>query len=59
MIKVACLQRSSLSDFVVSALVISNHRTRLDWMYLWCFFLRVDGLSALKIVLKVAMRLLW
>eukprot|EP01128_Nolandella_sp_AFSM9_P010961 TRINITY_DN7677_c0_g1_i1.p1 TRINITY_DN7677_c0_g1~~TRINITY_DN7677_c0_g1_i1.p1 ORF type:complete len:373 (-),score=71.49 TRINITY_DN7677_c0_g1_i1:97-1215(-) len=34
------------------ALVISNHRTRLDWMFLWSFFLREGRLQNLKIVMK-------
>ena len=35
-----------------SALVISNHRTRIDWMLLWSYFLRIDALHPLRIVLK-------
>eukprot|EP01004_Peranema_trichophorum_P005411 NODE_4270_length_1196_cov_42.374651_g3768_i0.p1 GENE.NODE_4270_length_1196_cov_42.374651_g3768_i0~~NODE_4270_length_1196_cov_42.374651_g3768_i0.p1 ORF type:complete len:374 (+),score=32.26 NODE_4270_length_1196_cov_42.374651_g3768_i0:143-1123(+) len=34
------------------ALIISNHRTRIDWMLLWCLFSRASWLSSLKIVLK-------
>lgn len=36
-----------------SALVISNHPTRIDWMLLWPFFSECGVLSDLKIVLKV------
>lgn len=35
------------------ALIIANHRTRLDWMYLWSFCVRIGSIGALKIVLKV------
>uniref|UniRef100_A0A6B2L9T6 Phospholipid/glycerol acyltransferase domain-containing protein n=1 Tax=Arcella intermedia TaxID=1963864 RepID=A0A6B2L9T6_9EUKA len=37
-------------------LIISNHRTRLDWMFLWGFFLREGRLRNLKIVLKQALK---
>jgi len=33
-------------------LIITNHRTRLDWMFLWGFFLREGRLRNLKIVMK-------
>jgi lysocardiolipin and lysophospholipid acyltransferase len=36
--------------------VISNHRTRLDWMFLWSIFARYKMLTYLKIVLKAGMR---
>ena len=36
-----------------SALVVSNHPTRIDWMLLWPFFSECGVLSDLKIVLKV------
>jgi lysocardiolipin and lysophospholipid acyltransferase len=33
-------------------IVISNHRTRIDWMLLWMLFAKTDLLFTLKIVLK-------
>ena len=45
-----------------NSLIISNHRTRIDWMYLWCYLLRADfdkdfdGLSSLKYVLKADLK---
>mmetsp|Transcript_24263 Transcript_24263/g.38271 ORF Transcript_24263/g.38271 Transcript_24263/m.38271 type:complete len:142 (+) Transcript_24263:3-428(+) len=38
--------------FGENCLIISNHRTRIDWMFLWCLCLRYGQLSKLKIVLK-------
>eukprot|EP00638_Chattonella_subsalsa_P000833 CAMPEP_0117746638 /NCGR_PEP_ID=MMETSP0947-20121206/8058_1 /TAXON_ID=44440 /ORGANISM="Chattonella subsalsa, Strain CCMP2191" /LENGTH=308 /DNA_ID=CAMNT_0005563985 /DNA_START=522 /DNA_END=1445 /DNA_ORIENTATION=+ len=38
--------------FAENCLIISNHRTRIDWMFLWCLCLRYGHLSKLKIVLK-------
>lgn len=35
-----------------SALIIMNHRTRLDWMYFWCFLIRYGNIRHLKIILK-------
>jgi len=37
-------------------LVITNHRTRLDWMFLWGFFLREGRLRHLKIVMKAMLK---
>lgn len=37
-------------------LVICNHRTRLDWMFLWVLFGRLRLLSQLTIVLKFGMK---
>ncbi|CAM9103280.1 unnamed protein product [Discosporangium mesarthrocarpum] len=39
-----------------SALIICNHRCRVDWMFLWCMCLRQGQLSGLKIVLKDALK---
>jgi lysocardiolipin and lysophospholipid acyltransferase len=39
-------------------LVICNHRTRLDWMFLWSFFARLGLLGSLKIILKAELKLL-
>eukprot|EP00759_Apiculatamorpha_spiralis_P039250 PhF_6_TR38117/c0_g1_i2/m.56892/K13513/LCLAT1, AGPAT8; lysocardiolipin and lysophospholipid acyltransferase len=40
-----------------NTLVVSNHRTRLDWMFLWCLFARRPQLLRnLKIVLKDPLR---
>jgi len=41
-----------------AALVIANHRTRLDWFFLWSFFLRRGRLCNEKIVLKDVFRVL-
>eukprot|EP00939_MAST-03C_sp_MAST-3C-sp1_P003055 g3055.t1 len=37
-------------------LVICNHRTRLDWMFLWSYFSRINALESLKIVLKAGLK---
>jgi len=36
--------------------MISNHRTRLDWMFLWCWVLRCGNLAHEKIVLKDSLK---
>lgn len=33
-----------------------NHRTRLDWMFLWCCLLRYSYLRLEKICLKAALK---
>ncbi|GLE04984.1 hypothetical protein PINS_up013968 [Pythium insidiosum] len=38
------------------ALWIANHRTRIDWMLLWCLAIRTHSLAQLKIVLKAPLR---
>lgn len=43
-------------DFGETALIICNHRTRVDWMYLWVLCLRQGQLSGLKIVLKESLK---
>lgn len=40
----------------VSCFIISNHRTRLDWMYIWSLCFRFNIISTLKIVAKADMR---
>lgn len=37
-------------------LIVSNHRTRVDWMFLWGLAAAMGRLSGLKIVLKDALR---
>ncbi len=37
-------------------LLIMNHRTRFDWMFIWCYLIRMGDLRNLKIVLKESMR---
>jgi lysocardiolipin and lysophospholipid acyltransferase len=37
-------------------LVICNHRTRLDWMFLWSFFARLGLLGSLKIIMKAELK---
>ncbi|CAM9267777.1 unnamed protein product, partial [Hapterophycus canaliculatus] len=43
-------------EFGEAALIICNHRTRVDWMFLWCLCLRQGQLSGLKIVLKESLK---
>ncbi|RLN20361.1 hypothetical protein BBJ28_00023862 [Nothophytophthora sp. Chile5] len=38
------------------ALWLSNHRTRIDWMFMWCVALRTRTLHQLRIVLKAPLR---
>jgi len=38
------------------ALLMSNHRTRLDWMLLWSLFARAGTLHMLRIVLKASLK---
>jgi lysocardiolipin and lysophospholipid acyltransferase len=35
-----------------SAIVVMNHRTRLDWLFYFCILYRLDALSNIKIILK-------
>lgn len=37
-------------------LIISNHRTRVDWIFLWALALALRRLNCLKIILKSMMR---
>ena len=37
-------------------LLIMNHRTRFDWMFLWCYLVRMGDLKKLKIVLKDSLK---
>ena len=32
--------------------IIMNHRTRFDWLFLWCFLMRRGSLRYEKIILK-------
>jgi lysocardiolipin and lysophospholipid acyltransferase len=38
------------------AIIISNHRTRFDWMFVWSWFLRQGSLQHLKIILKESLK---
>lgn len=38
------------------SVIIMNHRTRLDWMFLWCCLLRFSYLRLEKICLKAALK---
>ncbi|XP_042593589.1 lysocardiolipin acyltransferase 1-like isoform X1 [Cyprinus carpio] len=38
------------------SVIIMNHRTRLDWMFLWCCLLRYSFLRLEKICLKAALK---
>ncbi len=37
-------------------LILSNHRTRIDWMFLWCWAARLDLLSSYRVILKSSLR---
>jgi len=37
-------------------LILSNHRTRIDWMFLWCWAARIDLLSSYRVILKSSLR---
>lgn len=45
-----------LPPLSTSAIVFSNHRTRIDWMFLWCLFQRWHCLDKLRIILKDDLR---
>ena len=34
------------------SIIIANHRTRLDWVFIWCLLARYNMLEHHKIVLK-------
>jgi lysocardiolipin and lysophospholipid acyltransferase len=38
------------------SLIILNHRTRMDWMYIWMLHSRYEILKQLKIVLKAQLK---
>lgn len=38
------------------SVIVMNHRTRLDWMFLWCCLLRYSYLRMEKICLKAALK---
>lgn len=38
------------------SVIIMNHRTRLDWMFLWCCLLRYSYLRLEKICLKAVLK---
>jgi lysocardiolipin and lysophospholipid acyltransferase len=38
------------------SLIIMNHRTRLDWMFLWAWMLRFGRLKHMKIILKDSLK---
>lgn len=37
-------------------LIIMNHRTRFDWLFLWSYMIRMGDLRKHKIVLKQSLR---
>ncbi|PRP76496.1 lysocardiolipin acyltransferase 1-like [Planoprotostelium fungivorum] len=39
-----------------TAIIIANHRTRLDWQFLWCLLHRTGTLQREKIVLKYGLK---
>jgi len=42
--------------FAEPAMIVCNHRTRIDWMFMWCLCLRLSLLSCMKIVLKDSLK---
>ena len=38
------------------SVIVMNHRTRLDWMFLWCCLLRYSYLRMEKICLKAVLK---
>ncbi|EKX36980.1 hypothetical protein GUITHDRAFT_116847 [Guillardia theta CCMP2712] len=38
------------------AMIVCNHRTRIDWMFMWCLCLRLGLLNCMKIVLKDSLK---
>ena len=38
--------------FSKSAIILMNHRTRLDWLFYFCILYRYKALSKIKIILK-------
>lgn len=38
------------------ALILCNHRTRVDWVFLWCLCLRTRQLSQIRFVLKDSLK---
>ncbi|CAF1589562.1 unnamed protein product, partial [Adineta steineri] len=38
------------------SIIILNHRTRLDWMYIWMLHSRFQLLEQLKIVMKASLK---
>lgn len=47
-----------LIDYGSPALIIMNHRTRLDWMYFWAALFKINPwlLISSKVVLKTELR---
>ena len=43
------------ADAPERAMLICNHRTRIDWMFLWCACARLGQLGALKVMLSGAL----
>ncbi len=39
-------------EFNKSAIIIMNHRTRLDWLFYFCVLYRTKALGYIKIILK-------
>lgn len=37
-------------------LIIMNHRTRFDWLFLWSYLIRVGNLRHHKIILKQSLK---
>ena len=37
-------------------LLIMNHRTRFDWLFLWCYLARMGDIKKLRIVLKESLK---
>ena len=37
-------------------LIVMNHRTRFDWMFLWCYLIRSGDLCTHKVILKSSLK---
>ena len=37
-------------------LIVMNHRTRFDWLFLWAYIKRVGDLTRHKIILKASLK---
>lgn len=37
-------------------LIITNHRTRIDWLFLWCLAARIQLLPSYRVILKSDLR---
>ena len=45
-------KKTNKRTFSQSAILVMNHRTRLDWLFYFCILYRLNALSNIKIILK-------